>query len=281
MPVADVTGKVAVVTGAASGIGRAVAFRCASEGMKVVLADIEEPPLNATRAELSDKGADVLDVVCDVAKASSMEELAEKAVSTFGGVHMVHLNAGVATGGPMWQLTEADWQWVLGVNLWGVIHGVKAFVPIMLEQNEPAHVVMTASMAGLTSGPMMSAYNVSKHGVVTIAETLRRELTMMGGLIGVSVLCPGWVNTGIGDSGRNRPSDLQSSGVDLANLAGGSIREVLQQGLSPDHVADLVLDAVKNDRFYILTHPEWKGLIRQRMEDILEERAPSIMMFPQ
>ena len=281
MPLADVAGKVAVITGAASGIGRAVAFRCAADGMKVVLADIEEPPLNAARAELSDKGADVLDVVCDVSKASSMEELAEKAVTTFGGVHMVHLNAGVATGGPMWQLSEADWQWVLGVNLWGVIHGVRAFVPIMLEQNEPAHVVMTASMAGLTSGPMMSAYNVSKHGVVTMAETLRRELTMMGGLIGVSVLCPGWVNTGIGDSGRNRPSDLQSSGVDLANLAGGSIREVLQQGLSPDHVADLVLEAVKNDRFYILTHPEWKGLIRQRMEDILEERTPSIMMFPE
>ena len=278
--ITELPGSVAVVTGAASGIGRAVASRCAAEGMKVVLADIEEPRLNDARAELSDRGATVLAVRTDVSDGASMAALAEEALKAFGKIHLVHLNAGVATGGPIWQLTDADWKWVLGVNLWGVIHGVQAFVPILIEQGEPAHVVNTASMAGLTSAPFMGAYNVSKHGVVTISETLKRELGMFGSHIGVSVLCPGWVDTNIGESGRNRPAELSGGSGELADLGGGALRGVLESGLAPAQVADLVLEAVKTDRFYILTHPEWNDLIKARMEDILEDRAPQMMMFP-
>jgi short-subunit dehydrogenase len=158
---------------------------------------------------------------------------------------------------------------------------VRVFVPILLEQAEQAHIVNTASMAGLTSSAFMGAYNVSKHAVVTLSETLKRELTMFGGMVGVSVLCPGWVNTGIGESARNRPAELSGpGGVDLANLGGGALKGVLEAGLAPDTVAELVLDAVTNDRFYILTHPEWKDMIRTRMEDILEDRTPGSVSFP-
>src|SRR5581483_9446995 len=177
--VQDVKGKVAVVTGAASGIGNAVATRLAAEGMKVVLADIEEGPLADAEKKLADEGATVLAVPTDVTKGDQVDALAEKTFATFGTAPVVHNNAGVATGGPMWTLSEADWQWVLGVNLWGVIHGVRAFVPRMVEQAE-GHVVNTASMAGLTSAPMMGPYNVSKHGVVTLSETLAAELVLFG-----------------------------------------------------------------------------------------------------
>src|SRR5437588_11349714 len=206
----DLKGKVAVVTGAASGIGNAVATRLAEEGMRVVLADMEEGPLADAEKKLADDGATVLAVPTDVTKGDQMDALAQKTFDTFGTVHVVHNNAGVATGGPMWTLTEADWQWVLGVNLWGVIHGVRAFVPRLVEQGE-GHVVNTASIAGLTSSPLMAPYNVSKHGVVTLSETLQHELTMQGSPVRVSVLCPGWVNTRIADADRNRPPELRNA----------------------------------------------------------------------
>jgi NAD(P)-dependent dehydrogenase (short-subunit alcohol dehydrogenase family) len=278
----DLKGKVAVVTGAASGIGKATATAFAAEGMKVVLADIEQAALDATVAELEAAGHEVLGVVTDVADSDSVESLAERTVETFGGVHVVHLNAGVAAGGPVWALSEKDWAWVLGVNLWGVIHGVRSFVPRMLAQGEPGHVVNTASIAGLTSSAFMGAYNVSKHGVVTLSETLQRDLTMTGAQIGVSVLCPGWVNTGIGESGRNRPDDLRNpDGPNL--LEGGEVsplKAVLEAGLPPAEVAAMVVDAVRTDRFYILTHPDWNDMIRARFDDILEGRTPSPMFLP-
>src|SRR5438270_2220448 len=175
----DLKGKVAVVTGAASGIGNAMATRFAEEGMRVVLADIEEGPLADAEKRLGDGGATVLGVPTDVSKGDQVDALAARTFDAFGTAHVVCNNAGVATGGPMWTLTESDWAWVLGVNLWGAIHGVRAFVPRLVEQGE-GHVVNTASMAGLTSAPMMGPYNVSKHGVVTISETLAAELALHG-----------------------------------------------------------------------------------------------------
>ncbi len=272
----------AVVTGAASGIGLATAEAFAGAGMSVVLADIEEERLASATSSLRSTGAAVLGVVVDVSDGESVEALAERTVEEFGAVHVVHLNAGVAAGGPVWSLSEKDWAWVLGVNLWGVIHGIRSFVPRMLASGEPGHVVATASMAGLTSSAFMGAYNVSKHGVVTLSETLQRDLSMMAAPIGVSVLCPGWVNTGIGESGRNRPDELRNA--DGPNLLEGGdaspLKAVLESGLQPAEVAAMVLDAVKSDRFYILTHPEWNPMIEQRMTDILDGRTPSPMFLP-
>ncbi|HEX7166816.1 MAG TPA: SDR family NAD(P)-dependent oxidoreductase [Acidimicrobiales bacterium] len=278
-------GKVAVVTGAASGIGRATAEAFAREGMKVVLADVDETALGKAVAELGEAGHTVVGVPTDVSDGDAMVALADRAVDELGGVHVVHLNAGVATGGPMWTLTERDWQWTLGVNLWGVIHGIRAFVPRLVEQGE-GHVVNTASMAGLTSAPFLGPYNVSKHGVVTLSETLHKELTMLGHGVGVSVLCPGWVNTGIGESSRNRPEALQNAatdggaGADLGELGSGALKSILESGLQPADVAAHVVDAVKSDRFYVLTHPEWKAMIEVRFDDIRDERPPTGGFFP-
>jgi len=277
----DLAGKVAVVTGAASGIGRGTATRFAAEGMKVVLADIEEGTLNSVRAELADNGATVLAVPTDVSQGESMDALAERALDEFGAVHLVHLNAGVAGGGLSWQLSELDWQWVLGVNLWGVIHGVRAFVPPMLERGEEGHIVITGSMAGLTSSGFLGPYNVSKHGAVTLAETLAKELAMTQSRLGVSVLCPGWVSTGIGSSARNRPDDLRNPGDrGMGDLGTGTIKGVIDSGMAPAEVAEHVVAAVRDERFYILTHPDWKPMIRTRLDDILEERPPTPTSFP-
>jgi NAD(P)-dependent dehydrogenase (short-subunit alcohol dehydrogenase family) len=276
----DLKGKVAVVTGAASGIGNAVATRLAAEGMKVVLADIEEGPLADAEKALADTGATVLAVPTDVTRGDQVDALAEKTFAAFGTAHVVHNNAGVATGGPMWTLTEADWQWVLGVNLWGVIHGVRAFVPRLVDQGE-GHVVNTASMAGLTSAPMMGPYNVSKHGVVTLSETLAAELALHGSAVKVSVLCPGWVNTRINEADRNRPAELTNAGGDASMLEMGRqiLDGLISSGLPPSEVAGHVLDAVREERFYILTHPEMTPMIRQRMEDIVEGRNPAPAFF--
>ena len=278
----DLSGKVAVVTGAASGIGRATATAFAEAGMSVVLADIEEKALDATAKAFAEAGHTAVPVVTDVSDGASMEALAARSFDELGAVHVLHLNAGVGGGGPLWMLTENDWRWILGVNLWGVIHGVRTFVPRMLASGEPGHVVSTASMAGLTSSAMMGPYNVSKHGVVTLSETLQRDLSMFGSQIGVSVLCPGWVNTGIGDSGRNRPDELRNAdaGNPLADGSGSMLQGVLESGLPPAEVAAMVLDAVRTGRFYILTHPEWNAMIEQRMSDILEGRTPSPMFLP-
>jgi len=277
----DLEGKVAVVTGAASGIGNAVATRLAEEGMKVVLADVEEGPLADAEKKLVDAGATVLAVPTDVTKGDQVDALAAKTFERFDTVHVVHNNAGVATGGPMWTLTEADWQWVLGVNLWGVIHGVRAFVPRLVEQGE-GHVVNTASMAGLTSVPMMGPYNVSKHGVVTLSETLANELALHGSPVKVSVLCPGWVQTRIHEADRNRPAELESrdeANVQMAEMGREMIGSLIASGIPPSDVAEQVLDAIRKDRFYILTHPDLKPMIRRRMEDVLDGRYPTPDFF--
>jgi NAD(P)-dependent dehydrogenase (short-subunit alcohol dehydrogenase family) len=280
----DLRGKVAVVTGAASGIGLATAEAFGREGMKVVMADIEADALEKATASLAEAGLTVVPVVTDVSSGSSMSALAARAVDELGGFDVVHLNAGVATGGPMWTLTEADWAWTLGVNLWGVIHGVRAFVPRLVEQRS-GHVVCTASMAGLTSAPFLGPYNVSKHGVVTLAETLAKELSMQGIPVGVSVLCPGWVNTGIGESSRNRPAALANAvgddgGNNLGELGGGALKGILESGMQPADVAALVIDAVRADRFYVLTHPNWMPMLEARFDDIRAQRSPTPGFFP-
>ncbi len=280
-------GRVAVVTGGASGIGRAVATQLAGAGMHVVVADIQQDALDATVANLAEAGRRVIGVRTDVSDGDSVKALADAAVAEFGAVHVVHNNAGVGVGGPIWAHTERDWQWVLGVNLWGVIHGIRVFVPLMLEQGGPAHVVNTASMAGLISVPYLGAYNVSKHGVVTLSETLHRDLRLAGADIGVSVLCPGLVMTNIFESQRNRPEALADddgeSGGLSALLEGAGDPPATEdalgsfgQILSPDEVGAAVVDAVRRDRFYILTHPEsTEALVRTRCDDIIDARHPS------
>ena len=269
--------KVAVVTGAASGIGRALATAFAAEGMRVVLADVEAGALDEAAHAIAATGTKTLAVRTDVSKGEQVEALARAATDAFGAVHVVCNNAGVSVSGLSWMHTIADWEWVLGVNLWGVIHGVRVFTPLLLAQGGEGHVVNTASIAGMLSGPGMSVYDVTKHGVVTLSESLYHELRLLGSTIGVSVICPAWVNTRIIDSERNRPAELASPAQalpgreDIEKMA----RSLLASGLPPARVASLVVDAVRAGRFYVLPHPEWKAYVRTRMEDILEDRNPS------
>jgi NAD(P)-dependent dehydrogenase (short-subunit alcohol dehydrogenase family) len=271
----DLQGKVAVVTGGASGIGKAVAAKAASEGMKVVIADIEEGALKEAERELSGGGAEVLAVGCDVAEADSVRGLRDRALDRFGAVHLVHNNAGVGLGGPIWEIPESDWRWILGVNLWGVVHGIAAFVPLLVEQGE-GHVVNTASIAGLTSAPFLGPYNATKQAVVAISETLYKDLQAAGVTgVGVSVLCPGFVQTRIAESDRNRPAWAPDRDREGAPEMRAAIQALVDSGIPTAAVADAVLDAVLDDTFYILTHPELDEAVRTRFEDISGRRPPS------
>ena len=265
-------GKVAVVTGAASGIGRAMADRWAGLGMRLALADIEVEPLEAAADELRAGGADVITVPTDVSDGDEVDAFAAATVEEYGTVHIVCNNAGVGGGGPMWTLTTADWAWVLGVNLWGVIHGIRAFVPHLVEQGE-GHVINTASVAGLSSPPMMGPYNASKHAVVTISETLRSELAMIAdGDFGVTVVCPGWVRTRIAESERNRPEALRNPATDDERPdAASALAGILDQGMDPADLAADIEAAVRDDRLYVLTGDEWTPLVRERMELFVAE----------
>ena len=281
----DFQGKVAVVTGAASGIGRALAEKSAQQGMKLVLADVEENALKQAETELRGIGADVLAVQTDVSKAADVEVLAQQAFDTYGAVHLLFNNAGVWAGTTVWESSLPDWQWVLGVNLWGVIHGVHYFVPRMLAQGSEGHIVNTASSAGLIAGSGMGIYKVSKHGVVTLSETLALELAQRGAKIKVSALCPEWVNTRIMDAERNRPAALQNTPEQQQispemEAAVQFIRQVVQAGIPSSQVADTVFDAIREEKFYILTHPTTKFAVQLRMQDILQDRGPTdIMQF--
>jgi len=266
---------VAVITGAASGIGRGLAERFAAEGMKVVLADVEEERLAELEADLSAKGATVLAVKTDVSNPTEVENLAVQTLDTFGVVHILCNNAGVVCSRPVWEHTVADWEWVLGVNLWGVIHGIRSCVPRMLEQGDACYIVNTASILGLVGGGGEGIYKVSKHGVVVLSETLADELVQKGANIQVHVLCPGWVHTRILDSDRNRPDVLQNHATQTPSrleTIGGSrnVRAEMEAGMSPAEVAEHVYNAIQTGTFYIHTHPEHKTWIRERMERILE-----------
>ena len=277
----DFKDKVAVVTGAASGIGRAIADRFASEGMKVVLADIEEGALAKAEKEMAANGATVLAVRTDVSKAVDVEALADESFETFGSVDLLCNNAGVAPPfGVTWERTLKDWEWVLGVNLWGVIHGVRSFVPRMIDQGTEGHIVNTASEAGITSSPGFAVYHATKHAVVAISESLHHDLWLARSKLKASVLCPWWVKTAIFDSDRNRPAELKNEPASKARQKRDEIMETMSRetlnssGQTPVEVAAKVFEAVKNESFYVITHPEIKERVRTRMEDIIEERTP-------
>ena len=272
----DFEGKVAVVTGAASGIGRAMADAFVAEGMKVVLADVESEPLEAAAAELRDRGGDVFAVLADVREPAEVDRIGAAAMDVFGALHVACNNAGVSGGGLSWEIDLATWRWILDVDLWGVIHGVRTFTPLIIGSGG-GHIVNTASMAGLSSNPGMAPYNVAKHGVVTLSETMYVELEMTHPEVGVSVLCPGWVRTRIHESERNR-ADLPPVSEDpdetllaMKEMVGNWIAE----GLQPAHVASLVVEAIRERRFYVLTHPEWQGMVRDRVDRMLSGENPA------
>lgn len=267
-------GKVAVVTGAASGIGLAVTRAFAAEGMKVVMADIEVPALESAAASLRDAGAEVATMVVDVSKPEQVDALRDHALGSFGAVHVVCNNAGVGGGGPMTAIDVGASEWILGVNLWGVIHGVRAFLPLLTEQGE-GHIVNTASVAGLYSAPFMGPYNVSKYGVVSLSETLAVELALESSPVGVSVLCPSWVKTNIATSGRNRPDGGLAADEEAALAE--IIDHFLSTGLEADDVAAHVVEAVRTNTFWILTHPETPAQVEQRAASIVGRTPPPLL----
>jgi NAD(P)-dependent dehydrogenase (short-subunit alcohol dehydrogenase family) len=268
----DLDKKVAVITGAASGIGRELAIACSKQGASVVLADVDEKGLAATAALLSTPN---IPVRCDVSKPEQLDALADKTYERFGAAHLLFNNAGVAVAGPMWTATLEDWKWTLDINLMGVVYGIRSFVPRMLKQGGEAHIVNTASMAGLISVPGSSVYCVSKHGVVTLSECLHHDLRMAKSSIGVSVLCPAYVSTGIAESARNRPAELGATNP-LAAPYEDAVRQAVARGrLTATDVANITLEAVKANRFYVLPHQKAKAAIESRMRDILDERPPT------
>lgn len=271
-------GKVAVVTGGASGIGLALAQQLAARGAHLVLVDVEVDALDRAVAALTSSGAEVLGVRADVAERQEIEAVAAQTMERFGALHLAVNNAGVAVGGPSWTLTEDDWRWVLGVDLWGVIHGVSVFTPLIVASGG-GHVVNTASMAGLTSTPFMAPYNVAKHGVVTLSETLAIELAMLHPEVGVTVVCPGWVRTGINRSERNRPV-AEGEAVDGGGDAGlrSTIDGLIATGLEPDDVATLVLEAVLANRFSVLTHDDWASGVVRRAERLVTGAQPEFVV---
>ena len=273
--------KVAVITGGASGIGRALAECCAQNGMRIVLADVEEKALFQAEEDMKAGGARVLAVPTDVSKERHMERLARKTLEAYGKVHLLFNNAGVVGAvTAIWKSSVPDWNWVLGVNLWGVIYGMRVFVPPMLEQDEACHIVNTSSMGALIYGPG-GIYGVSKHAVVGLSETLYRELVQRNSKIRVSLFCPGFVNTRIMESDRNCPFKRTDDPAEKARSGEDRKREqsrsrVVEAGISPLEAANRVFDGIREDRFYILTDPDVKTLIADRMETILREGNPRI-----
>ena len=279
-------GKVAVVTGAASGMGRAFAERFAQEGMRVVLADVEAPALDATVTEFRQREFDVLGVHADASDQASVEDLARQTLERFGAVHVLCNNAGVAgdldfvgdRNRPLWEQSPALWDWTFGVNVSGVLHGIKAFLPTMLEQGEPAHVVNTASMAGLLGGSAAGIYGATKHAVVRISEALYFQLQALDSPVHTSVLCPGIINTRIFSSGRNRPDDSWAEGerpdASLATIRIEQGDAHFAHGLPPEQVAEQVLQAIRDEQFWILTPDVPLDRIRERTERIVSMTNP-------
>lgn len=269
----EFAGKTAVVTGAASGIGLAMVERFAAARMNVVMADIEKDNLSQQAERLAALQHNVLPVVTDAMRRESIDNLFSEAVSTFGKVHILCNNAGVVTGGispPIWEVPDADWEWVMGVNFDGVLHGLRRFVPHMIEHGEPGHIVNTASVAAFM--PAGGTYGVSKHGVLVVSEALHRDLAAQGSAIGASVLCPGWVNTKIAEAERNRPQNLTSShNPDGAPLDMG---DALLKGRQPSDIADQVFTSIEQERFYILPHKDWDQVALGRTQAMIDRGDP-------
>lgn len=273
--------RVAVITGAASGFGREFALIGARLGMKLVLADVQQDALDKTKAELEQLGAQVIALRCDVRHAEQVQALADAAMEKFGAVHLVFNNAGVGSGGLVWENTQADWEWVLGVNLWGVIHGVRIFTNLMLEcaKKDPeyeGHIVNTASMAGLLNAPTMGVYNVSKHAVVSLSESLYQDLKLVAAPIGASVLCPYFVPTGISQSHRNRPDDVPGAAPTASQRAAQAMSDkaVSSGKVTAQEVAENTFKAISEEQFYVFSHPGALSNVQERMEDIVLQRNP-------
>jgi NAD(P)-dependent dehydrogenase (short-subunit alcohol dehydrogenase family) len=278
----DLEGKVAVVTGAASGIGLALARRFAGERMRVVLADVERAALDKATAELTDEygAADIAGVLTDVRDDDAVDRLAAAAYERFGTVHVLCNNAGVGVGGLAWMVPADRWRWAVDVNLLGVARGIRAFVPRMIEQGE-GHVVNTASAAGILTGPAMAPYFATKHAVVALSESLYFDLQLTGGAVGVSVLCPEWVRTNIADTERNRPADVAPAepaavpGVDIdPEMVRALIQGFVDGGIDPGDVAAHVVDAIRTGRFWVMTHPTTVEYARQRWDAIAGDGQP-------
>lgn len=274
----DFQGKTAVVTGAASGMGRAFAERFAREGMHVVLADVETAALEQAVAQLRDAGHQVLGVRTDVSSLAAVQDLARQAVDSFGAVHLVCNNAGVDgyLDGPIWEATDNDWQWTFGVNFWGVANGIRVFLPILLAQDAESHVVNTASMTGLVHANNM--YGITKHAVVALSEVVYNQLKQRDARVGISVLCPGVVNTRLFEAARNRPSELRNAQPTSGAAAGGQLRarmiERMMTAMPPSQVADILLDAIRSEQFYVLTDSEWDERIETRHATIMRRGSP-------
>src|SRR5207248_4568644 len=275
----DLAGKVAVVTGAGSGFGREFARIAAGKRMNLVLADVQDDALHAVVGEVRAGGVEALGVHTDVARAEDVQELADRATAKFGAVHLLFNNAGVAGGGGyVWETSLKDWQWLLGVNLMGVVNGIRSFIPLMLKQDCECHLVNTASAAGLVSAPLMSVYNASKHAVVTLSETLFHDLRLANAKVGVSVLCPAFVPTNIRSAERNRPPELTDDAPPTPSQIAARERseEAIAAGrLGAAEVARMTFDAVRDDRFYVITHPKMLKSVELRLQDVLAQRNPS------
>ncbi|MCC2955570.1 SDR family oxidoreductase [Massilia sp. IC2-477] len=279
----DFSGKVAVITGAASGLGREFANTAASLGMKLVLADVQAKALEHAAEELMEGGAEVLAMVCDVSKGAHVQELADSAIARFHHVHLVFNNAGVGSGGLIWENSEQDWEWVLGVNLMGVVHGVRVFTRVMLECAQrdadfEGHIVNTASMAGLLTPPAMGVYNVSKHAVVALTETLHHDLRLVDAPIKASVLCPYFVPTGIAQSHRNRPDELASHERTTASQMAAQMmtEKAVESGkVTAADVARMTFDAIREERFFIYSHPQALGAVAERFDAIVKGAQPA------
>lgn len=274
--------KVVVITGGASGLGRQFASVAAREGMKLVLADVQADALEQAVAELRAQGASVIAQLCDVRKSEQVQALADAAVAEYGVVHLLFNNAGVGSAGLIWENTEADWEWVMGVNVWGVIHGVRIFTRLMLDAaaRDPSfegHIVNTASMAGLLNAPAMGVYNVSKHAVVSLSETLYHDLQLVGAPIGASVLCPYFVPTGISQSHRNRPDDVRmTAGPTASQIAAQYMTDkaVSSGKVSAEQVAEITFKAIADGQFYIYSHPDALAGVRVNLESVVAGTNP-------
>lgn len=274
----DFTGRVAVITGAGSGFGREFALIGARRGMKLMLADIQADALAATAKTLKDMGADFQTLVTDVADFEQVEALRDACVAAYGVPHLLFNNAGVASGGLIWEHSISDWQWVMGVNLWGVIHGVRAFVPGMVEAGHAGHIVNTSSVAGLLSAPNMGIYNVSKHGVVSLSETLYHDLKLVESALSVSVLCPAFVPTGISQSHRNRPNTLTTDEPETASMKAAqaaSDKAVNSGKMTASEIADITFAAIENNQFYIVPHEKIMPSVQLRVDDVAQRRNPT------
>jgi NAD(P)-dependent dehydrogenase (short-subunit alcohol dehydrogenase family) len=276
-------GRTAVITGAASGFGLEASRVAAREGMNVVMADVQQDALDTASAEITGLGAKVLPIRLDVSKAAEVEALGAATFTRFGAPHFVFNNAGVGCGGLIWEHTLKDWEWVVGVNLMGVAHGIRVFTPMMLAaaQKDPGyegHIVNTASMAGLLNPPNMGAYNVTKHAVVSMSETLYQDLRLVGDQVSASVLCPFFVPTGITQSHRNRPDPLRDNAKPTKSQLIGqamSDKAVSSGKVTASQVARFVFDAMREDRFYIYSHPKALASVQTRLEDIMLARNPT------